>query len=473
MVKVTSSGKNEGDVEFTVQLDADASGGLTVGTLGGGLNGQLGFTATISLDAQNGYKPDKLVLKGNAGYTGSLDTNLLLEGDELKDISSALEEVSLSSSDRRRPGAGGLGRARPDRPGQPRGDAAGAHQPGPERAAARASASTRTASSASTPTTSTPPRPRARSRSAWASAAAVAAARAARPRATAAAWCACPAARSSRASASSLHDDARETTPIPAAPLPARRRHARLVRRRRQRLLRRPEGARRLQDLQHHRHLLRLSGRLAGRRAHGRRRRPRRRDHAAREGRDALRADPADDLAEGRRPLRQPRRPVPDRRDRRQQRQGRVRREGRRAGLQARPALDHRHPARPRHRPGRGPLGRPRPACARTTTSSSSPSPRPSATGRRSTPRPSSTPSGWRTDAPLRRPRARLAAAGGRLRARRRARGRRARAAARRDPGRDRRARADLAGDRAAGGRADGGRDGRRRLRDRAAHAAR
>jgi hypothetical protein len=85
-------------VEFTVQLDADASGGLTVGTLGGGLNGQLGFTATISLDAQNGYKPDKLVLKGNAGYTGSLDASLLLEADELKDISSALEEVSLSSS---------------------------------------------------------------------------------------------------------------------------------------------------------------------------------------------------------------------------------------------------------------------------------------------------------------------------------------------------------------------------------------
>ena len=98
VVKVTSSGKNAGDVEFTVKLDGDASGGLTVGTLGAGVNGKLGFTATISLDAQNGYKPDKLVLKGNAGYTGSLDTNLLLEGDELKDVSKALKEVSLSSS---------------------------------------------------------------------------------------------------------------------------------------------------------------------------------------------------------------------------------------------------------------------------------------------------------------------------------------------------------------------------------------
>ena len=98
VVKVTSSGDNAGDVEFTVELDAEASGSLTVATLGGGINGELGYTATISLDAQNGYRPDKLVLKGNAGYTGSLDTSLLLEGKELKDISSALEEVSLSGS---------------------------------------------------------------------------------------------------------------------------------------------------------------------------------------------------------------------------------------------------------------------------------------------------------------------------------------------------------------------------------------
>ena len=39
------------------------------------------------------------MLKGNAGYTGSLDTKLLLEAKELKDISSALKKVSLSTSD--------------------------------------------------------------------------------------------------------------------------------------------------------------------------------------------------------------------------------------------------------------------------------------------------------------------------------------------------------------------------------------
>jgi hypothetical protein len=98
VVKVVSSGKNKGDVTFTVKLDANASGGLTAGALGGNIKGQLGFTAQITLDAQNDYKPDKLVLKGNAGYTGSLNTQAILEGDDLKDISKALEKVSLSDS---------------------------------------------------------------------------------------------------------------------------------------------------------------------------------------------------------------------------------------------------------------------------------------------------------------------------------------------------------------------------------------
>jgi hypothetical protein len=98
-VKVTTSGKDKGDVEFTVELNAEANGSLTVATLGGGGGGEAKFTATISLDAQNGYKPDKLVLKGDAGYTGGVDLNAKLEGDQLKDISKALKEATLTSSD--------------------------------------------------------------------------------------------------------------------------------------------------------------------------------------------------------------------------------------------------------------------------------------------------------------------------------------------------------------------------------------
>ena len=99
VVRVVSDGKNKGDVTFTVKLDGEASGGLTAGTLGGNVKGTLAFTAQITLDAQNDYKPDKLVLKGNAGYTGSISAQALLEGDDLEDLGKTLEKVSLSASE--------------------------------------------------------------------------------------------------------------------------------------------------------------------------------------------------------------------------------------------------------------------------------------------------------------------------------------------------------------------------------------
>ncbi|MEA2313237.1 MAG: hypothetical protein QOE28_3205 [Solirubrobacteraceae bacterium] len=98
-VKVTTSGKDKGDVEFTVELKGSANGNLTAATLGAGIKGEAAFTATISLDAQNGYKPDKLVLKGTAGYTGGADLQAKLEGSQLKDVSKALKEVSLTGHD--------------------------------------------------------------------------------------------------------------------------------------------------------------------------------------------------------------------------------------------------------------------------------------------------------------------------------------------------------------------------------------
>ena len=98
LVRVVSSGKNEGDVTFTVRLNADAGGGLTAGALGGGIDGRLAFSAQITLDAQNDYHPDKLVLKGNAGYTGSINAQAVLEGDDLKDLAGELEKVALTAS---------------------------------------------------------------------------------------------------------------------------------------------------------------------------------------------------------------------------------------------------------------------------------------------------------------------------------------------------------------------------------------
>jgi len=99
VVRVVSDGKNKGDVTFRVKLNGEASGGLTAGALGGNVKGTLAFTAQITLDAQNDYKPDKLVLKGNAGYTGSISAEALLEGDDLEDLGKTLEKVSLSASE--------------------------------------------------------------------------------------------------------------------------------------------------------------------------------------------------------------------------------------------------------------------------------------------------------------------------------------------------------------------------------------
>ena len=99
VVRVVSDGKSKGDVTFTVKLNGEASGGLTAGALGGNVKGTLAFTAQITLDAQNDYKPDKLVFKGNAGYTGSISAEALLEGDDLEDLGKTLEKVSLSASE--------------------------------------------------------------------------------------------------------------------------------------------------------------------------------------------------------------------------------------------------------------------------------------------------------------------------------------------------------------------------------------
>ena len=206
LVKVKTSGENKGDVEFTVRIDGEANGSLTAATLGGGATtARSGMTATITLDAQNGYKPDKLVLKGNAGYTGNFDQKLALDGDELKDISSALEEVSISDQAGEGKGFEVSGELDLDDPEnlQATLDAlARARTPfrWPKRW-------TRTARSASTRTTSPPRTRRARSRSASVSAAVAAAAPAARSRAIAPGSFARRAVHSPRASASNPPDE--------------------------------------------------------------------------------------------------------------------------------------------------------------------------------------------------------------------------------------------------------------------------
>jgi hypothetical protein len=100
-VKVNTGGRDKGDAEVAFEVEGSVNGSLGAAIFGGGVNGEFEptFTATLHLDAQNGYRPDKLVIKGNAEFTGALDVHLDLKGDDLKDISSAVDELTFSSTD--------------------------------------------------------------------------------------------------------------------------------------------------------------------------------------------------------------------------------------------------------------------------------------------------------------------------------------------------------------------------------------
>lgn len=96
VAKVTTHGKNRGDLAFTTGFTGDASGKLTASLLGANLNGDVNLSATVTLDAQDGYRPDKLVLTGVAGYSGSGSLNF--DGTSLKDVAKAFKRLSASSS---------------------------------------------------------------------------------------------------------------------------------------------------------------------------------------------------------------------------------------------------------------------------------------------------------------------------------------------------------------------------------------
>ncbi len=98
LVKVKTSGENKGDVEFTVRLDGEANANLGVAAFGAGIGGKTRTTATITLDAQNGYAPDKVTFKSSGGYTGTLGLqgNASFMGDDVDDIAKELGKVAVS-----------------------------------------------------------------------------------------------------------------------------------------------------------------------------------------------------------------------------------------------------------------------------------------------------------------------------------------------------------------------------------------
>jgi hypothetical protein len=98
VVKVKTSGPDKGDAEVSFELSGEAGATLTQAALGGGVDGEVEFTVTIKLDAQNGFRPDELEIKGTAGYTGTFDFGHNFQADELADISKLLETLKLTGS---------------------------------------------------------------------------------------------------------------------------------------------------------------------------------------------------------------------------------------------------------------------------------------------------------------------------------------------------------------------------------------
>lgn len=100
VAKVVTSGENKGDVEIALELSGDVNGALSQEMLGvsGGAGATGSFTATLMLDAQNGYEPDSLVITGTAGYTGTLDLGPDFNADDLAGLTDKLKTLSLTSS---------------------------------------------------------------------------------------------------------------------------------------------------------------------------------------------------------------------------------------------------------------------------------------------------------------------------------------------------------------------------------------
>ena len=305
-----TSGENKGDVEFTVQHRRRGERQHHRRARSApSAQGKVGLTATISLDAQNGYKPDKLDAQGQRAATPARwAPTLLARGRQLKDISEALEKVSLSANQGVGKGFEVSGELDLKDPENLDGDARRAGRP--ERECPLAEALNDNGKLGFDTYNLTPRRPRARSRSASASAAAAAAPPAPRSRATGRATFARPGVHSPRASASSPPDEAAHP-PFRPRPLPRR---AAGCGGGGERLQRGRQGARRLQDV---RGLRRLASptRPTGRSSDG----------TSDDGGPVVEITPPDKAktpygliqlqrdAEGGRPLQEPRRPAPHR----------------------------------------------------------------------------------------------------------------------------------------------------------------
>jgi hypothetical protein len=102
-VKVVSSGDaggagQAGDVEVALQVDASLAGELGVATLGASGGAGASFTATLKLDAQDGYRPSSVEFTGLREYSGEASLGAGVGGEDVADVARTLRDSSVGGT---------------------------------------------------------------------------------------------------------------------------------------------------------------------------------------------------------------------------------------------------------------------------------------------------------------------------------------------------------------------------------------
>jgi hypothetical protein len=87
-----------GDAEIALQVEGNLAGELGVATLGGNAGGGASFTATLKLDAQDGYRPSSVEFTGLREYSGEASLGAGVGGDSVEDVARTLRGSSVGGT---------------------------------------------------------------------------------------------------------------------------------------------------------------------------------------------------------------------------------------------------------------------------------------------------------------------------------------------------------------------------------------
>jgi hypothetical protein len=99
--RIYTSGPDEGRVDLNIRIDAELAANLGLVTFGPNVTGTARFIATVTLDEDNGYRPEHVRVIGTAGYNGDLggsDLILAPTSGQLSEIQEALRRGRLKDA---------------------------------------------------------------------------------------------------------------------------------------------------------------------------------------------------------------------------------------------------------------------------------------------------------------------------------------------------------------------------------------